>query len=169
MALVVEDGTGKTDAESYISVADSNTYHTAHGHTAWTGSETVKEQALRAATQYLDATFQLQWKGRSVTKEQALDWPRSGATLQDGWNIDSDEIPASLQHATTELALHALTEELIPDIDDPGVITSHAVKVGPISEQFDYNSRSQEKFFRLASNLIRDLIEPGSRIVLGIT
>ena len=36
MALIVEDGTGLANAESYVSVADATTYHTNYGNTAWT-------------------------------------------------------------------------------------------------------------------------------------
>ena len=50
MALIVEDGSGKLDSESYISVADCTTYCTAHGLTAWTGTDAAKETALRNAT-----------------------------------------------------------------------------------------------------------------------
>jgi len=35
MALVTEDGTGLSTAESYISVADATTYHTARGNSSW--------------------------------------------------------------------------------------------------------------------------------------
>ncbi|MFZ2407009.1 MAG: DnaT-like ssDNA-binding protein [Methylobacter sp.] len=35
MSLIVEDGTVVTNAESYISVADATTYHTARGNSTW--------------------------------------------------------------------------------------------------------------------------------------
>ena len=35
MSLVTEDGTGLPTAESYISVADATTYHTARGNAVW--------------------------------------------------------------------------------------------------------------------------------------
>lgn len=35
MALIVEDGTGLSTAESFISVADAVTYHTNRGNTSW--------------------------------------------------------------------------------------------------------------------------------------
>ena len=51
MSLVVEDGTGKADAESYISVADADTYHSNRGNTDWAAlTTTEKEQLLRGAT-----------------------------------------------------------------------------------------------------------------------
>ena len=65
MVLIVEDGTGKADAESYLSVADADTYHTKHGDSAdWDGASTGdKEEALRMGTQYLDATYNTLWIG----------------------------------------------------------------------------------------------------------
>jgi hypothetical protein len=43
MALIVEDGTGKTDANSYSSVATADTYFALRGITAWTCPDTAKE------------------------------------------------------------------------------------------------------------------------------
>ena len=57
MSLIVEDGTGLDTAESYVSVVDAGTYCTAHGLTAWTGTDGVKESALRNATQYIDTMY----------------------------------------------------------------------------------------------------------------
>ena len=74
MALVVEDGTGLSTAESYISVADADTYHSDRGNALWTGTDAVKEEALRQATEYLDATYD--WKGSISLTTQALNWPR---------------------------------------------------------------------------------------------
>ena len=48
MAIVTEDGTGKSDAQSYLSLADADAYFTARGVSAWTGSNAVKEAALIA-------------------------------------------------------------------------------------------------------------------------
>jgi hypothetical protein len=38
MPLIVEDRTGKPDANSYASVAQAEAYHTARNNAAWTGS-----------------------------------------------------------------------------------------------------------------------------------
>jgi hypothetical protein len=35
MSLICEDGSGKSDSESYISVADASTYHTDRGNSEW--------------------------------------------------------------------------------------------------------------------------------------
>jgi len=102
MALVVEDGTGKSNAESYLSVADCDTYHTNMGNTGWAGDATVKEVALRKATKFLDNKFRLRWKGTRTNEDQALAWPRSNVEDIDGFYYDSDGIPQTLKDATAE-------------------------------------------------------------------
>ena len=68
MALVVEDGTGKTDADSYLSLVDADAYNLAHSaSTDWNGAvEAVKEKALRLATQYLDGNRFAQMRPRPL-------------------------------------------------------------------------------------------------------
>lgn len=39
MSLIVEDGTGLPDAESYASVAFADAYFTARNNSAWTGTD----------------------------------------------------------------------------------------------------------------------------------
>jgi hypothetical protein len=56
MALIVEDGTGRADAESYVSVADADTYHANRGELRRgrrSAPPPSKEQLLRQATEYM--------------------------------------------------------------------------------------------------------------------
>ena len=165
MTLVVEDGSGLANAESYISVGDADTYHTAFGNTGWSGDTATKEVALRNATQYIDSTYLKRWKGTKNKSTQALMWPRYGVVTIDGWPITGTEIPLALKRATAEAAMRALTEELVPDITDPGTITFYAVEVGPISEKTAYASRSQIKVYRVIDELLKDLILPSSSVL----
>ena len=56
MALIVEDGSGLSGANSYASTAQADTYASDRGLTAWTGDTATKEAALIRATDYLEAT-----------------------------------------------------------------------------------------------------------------
>lgn len=109
MALIVEDGTGLATAQSYISAADASTYHTAHGNTAWTGTDAVKEAALVRATAWLDGRYLSRWPGVRYTSTQALEWPRAGAVDCDG-NELSAMVPAALKNALCEAALKELVK-----------------------------------------------------------
>lgn len=165
MALVVEDGSGKTNADSYLSVADADTYHTNHSGSAdWSGATTaVKEKALRLATQYLDVRYNGLWKGVRSNDAQALDFPRANVEDADGYYYESDEIPQRLKDATAELALRVVEgDTLLDDVSKPGTIKSQGVSVGPISKSIEYTGGyNQVKKYPLIDGLVKPLISIG--------
>ena len=58
ITLVVEDGTGLADANSYIASADADTYWANRANAAWAAlDDDAKAAALIQATQYLDARY----------------------------------------------------------------------------------------------------------------
>lgn len=161
MALIVEDGTGKSDAETYVSVADADTYHTAYGNpSAWSGAATGdKESALRKAAQYLDAKYRLSWKGTRSVQTQALAWPRMDVTDFDGYDLDANALPQKLKDAASVMALRSIGEDIYPDVSSPGDISEETVRVGPITESIKYTGgRSQLKSYTLVEELLSDLI-----------
>lgn len=170
MAHVVESGSGSSTANAYLSAADADTYFTDHGApAAWTGATAVKEQALRMATQYLDATYAGRWRGTKGSSTQALAWPRIAAVDDDGYWYASDDLPVALEQATAEAALRYLEDgELLPDIDAPGVIASESVEVGPIATSTTYlGGKSQVVHRRKVDMLVAPLVEPAGRLVRG--
>lgn len=141
MALEVEDGTGKANAESYITVAAADARHTALGNTAWTGSDAVKESALRRATQYMIQAYRGRWRGTRLLRAQALDWPRHGAVV-DGFDWPSNEVPAEVANACADLALRALAGDLNADQNGRAVIRE---KVGPLETEYaEYGSTAAQ-------------------------
>lgn len=156
MALEVEDGTGKANAESYISVADADTRHTALGNTDWTGTDAAKEAALRRATQYMEGTYRQSWKGTRLTREQALSWPRYGAIV-DGFDVLSTIVPTEVANACADFALKALTDDLAPDLTR-GIVRE---KVGPIETEYDPASPQQTRF-PAAANLLAPFLKGSS-------
>lgn len=142
MALIVEDGTGKADAESYISVADASAYHSSRGNGTWLTllpSDAAKEAALRKATDYMLGQYRARWKGYRVGSTQALDWPRTDVSLDDGpmYNMVAvDVVPTAVKNACAELALRAGSGALAEDLGQ-GVLSE---TVGPISTTYDKGS-----------------------------
>lgn len=169
MALVVEDGSGLSTAESYLSVAATDTYNLVHANDAtWIAASTgAKEIALREATQYLEATYFGRWQGSKYSGTQALSWPREDVEL-DGWELDRDTLPQKLLDATAELAVRAVSSELMPDQDEPGGIAAESVVVGPIEVSTTYaGAKSQAPWFRLVDGLLRGLVMDGSEVLRG--
>jgi hypothetical protein len=140
MALEVEDGTAKANAESYALVSEADTYLAARGHTSWAAlAEAAKEAALRLATDYMVQAYRLRWKSWRYTRTQALDWPRSNVILTDNYSgamgydyIANNVVPNEVKNACIELALKAsngaLTEDLTPQVQSE--------TVGPISTSY---------------------------------
>lgn len=133
MALTVEDGSVVAGADSYISLADAETYFTNHGPpSGWTGTDAVKEGALRYAASWLDSTYA--WAGVIVDSDQALDWPRSGVYDDEGRLLAADEIPQRLRDAQCEAALEHLSAALNVGLDRGGLVKRR--KVGPLETEF---------------------------------
>lgn len=87
--IVVEDGTGKADSNSYVSEAELTTYATDRGVTL-TGTASV---LLVQAMDYIES---LMFIGDKKTVEQALQWPRNNVYI-DGYYIEPSTIPVLLK------------------------------------------------------------------------
>jgi hypothetical protein len=154
MAIIVEDGTGLADAETYISVADADTYHSQRANAAWALLDTpAKEAALRKATDYMMGCYGSRWLGERVSATQALDWPRFDVVAR-GFSIASDAIPAEVQRACAELALRASSADLAPDIGQRTL----REKVDVIEVEYDRYS-PQFTQFRAIDNLLAPFLD----------
>src|SRR5687767_6245334 len=102
MALEVEDGTGKANAVSYISLADADTYFAARAVEAWEDADEVeKESALIRATDALDSWARGRWKGTKKTSTQALAWPREDVVDEEGFDVPTTVVPTPVSRATS--------------------------------------------------------------------
>ena len=134
MALIVEDGTGRSDAESYVALSDADAYAAARGLTFPISPTAPAEQALRRATEWIDGAYRTRFPGfRKQLRVQALEWPRRGAYDIHGYPIGENELPRELKAATIEAAVRELASPgvLTPDVT-PGKLKS-SVTVDSIS------------------------------------
>lgn len=147
MTLIIEDGTGLPNGESYVSVIDADTYHSNRGNSTWAAlTNAQKESALRKATDYLVQFYRDKWKGyRTKPSTQALDWPRQGVEVDDAYiieYIDDSIIPSELKNACAELALKANSESLNPDIERQ----TASVSIASLSVTYVPGSPQNKKF-----------------------
>lgn len=152
MAVVVVETVGSATANSFITVAEADTYLEARlNSSAWTGTE-PKKIAVIEATRTLSG---LTWTGSRTDAVQALSFPRIGVTDPDApldapldaWSgtpeYDDDEIPQRVKDATCELALEFLragTTDVAGIDATVGVITK---TVDVLSTTYDPNMRAQ--------------------------
>lgn len=174
MAITVETGSIVAGAESYVTVAEADTYHGNRNNTGWTGTEAVKEAALRRAAAYLDGHYRNRWKGQPVKPlTQPMAWPRVGVRLIEGPQVfydvdpsfyDSEysgyleitTIPQRLKDAQCELALRALSGELA--VDGENNILSKKVDV--LETSYMAGTVKGQKQYQIVDQLLSDLVRP---------
>ena len=135
MALIVEDGSIVAGANSYLSVADFETYWTNRNVDLSTFTTAEKEAALIIATQFIDYN---NFKGYTVEELQPLQWPRSYVVNRNGYSIESDTIPQAIKDATAEYAYRQLSAPLQGDTVEGGVIKRQMDKVGSLETETEY-------------------------------
>lgn len=82
LALVVEDGTGKSNADSYISLAEFRTMAQQVGNPSEVAnaSDAQCQVWLRMSAAFgIDYVFGQVWQGKRTNETQRLSWPRMGA------------------------------------------------------------------------------------------
>lgn len=136
MALVLDDTAGGASANTYITLADAETYFEGRANKAsWTAaSDADKNIALVHSTRLLDAMFM--WAMNPTTDTQALQWPRNGILDTNRLRVIPDtEIPDEVKWATCEWAMGLIAGDLTAD---SGVAAQSltALKAGPVELKF---------------------------------
>ena len=106
MTLIIEDGTGKPDAESYASAEDLAMYAVKFG-VSIPAEVPAQEALLRRAALAMDG---MTWKGRKSDSEQALAWPRCRAGLRD----QARQLPASADPVRSDAGANVGSKLLVP-------------------------------------------------------
>ena len=147
MTLVVEDGDGLEDANSYVSLADAVDYCASHGLTFTISPTGPAEAALVRATAAIDANYSGSFPGyRKAGRDQALQWPRSAAYDAEGWLIPDDEVPIEVINATIEAAVRefAVPNSMMPDLERGGEIQS--IRAGSVGITYASGASATTKF-----------------------
>lgn len=158
MSLVPENGTGLTNADSYVSVTEADAYFAASGIGEWAlAAEAEREVALRRATAYMDSRYS--FRGERLRQMQALAWPRRG--------YGSAEVPEVGQwpvkpvaNACCELALVALRNQpfYIPQAT-ASLAEREQVTVGPITVKYAITTATEGAVrFQFIDDMLRHVL-----------
>lgn len=150
MAIIVEDGTGLSNAQCYCDVAYLDAYLTErgleHGH-----STAQKEAALViAAKDWIDGfhTF----TGEKLVETQALSFP-----------TDEYGFPEAIKLANAKAAHLHLHNLLLVDaslISQSGIVESESKELGPLSKSVTYKSGSAQIYGRILPKDLTNLLIP---------
>jgi hypothetical protein len=98
MAIIVEDGSIITGANSYVSEAELTAFLSARNITL--SGDFTTEQLLLIAMDYIES---LSYKGVKMRYDQPLQWPRADVYI-DGYYNDVDNIPKELKNGLMQAA-----------------------------------------------------------------
>jgi hypothetical protein len=142
MAITIVATPGATDANSYCTKAEADTYHTGHLYgSAWEDADTdTKNRALVSATRLLDE--HIEWDGHVTVQTQALLWPRAGMYYENSWYIDGSVVPQKLKEAVAEFARLLIVEDRTAenDIAAQGIT---AIAAGAVNLTFNGRTRAK--------------------------
>lgn len=161
ISLIVEDGSGLSNANCYVGVDDARDYATNRGVTLSGTDDAVAVQIL-LATDYLES-FRDRYKGARVSITQALSWPRVGADLYDDvayknlvW-FPSDAIPKELIAAQCQAVVEQANGIVLMPTTSGQFVTQETV--GPLTTKYsEVLGTSQQPFMPAVKALLRNLI-----------
>ncbi len=162
MALIIEDGTIVANANSFITVAEWETYLALYGKAA-TGTETDKETALIKAQRAISTRYN--FDGTLVEQTQSTCLPRNWSKPIKGFTIANNVVPQDFKDAQAELAFD------IQEGADPfanategalGPKTKQRDKAGPVETESEYGNGGTPYDPRSMSNYTstNDLLRP---------
>ena len=97
MALVIEDGSVVSGANSYVTLAEFKAWADARDIT-YSADDNVLEATILRAMDYIERLYFI---GNKANENQPLQWPRTEALI-DGYYADATEIPKEVKTALYE-------------------------------------------------------------------
>jgi hypothetical protein len=150
MALVVEDGTLVSGADSYVTLAEFKVWADKRGVTY--GTDSAVTQQIYRAMDYIES---LNFIGEKSDENQALQWPRDQVVI-DGYYIDSDEMPNELKVAVYESIKAELDGDSRMTASDRRTISE---KVGDLQVTYA-NNADVKRSIPAVTRALRKLIRP---------
>lgn len=164
MALIAT--VGSPDANSYVTVQEAAAYFSHRTHSEAWGEFDEQPAALCTASQMLD--WYIKWKGIKASAEQAMLWPRTEVSRNDGTLVADDIIPPELKVAVYELALSSLDADRTEDNPLAGI---DQVKAGTLMVKASaggYDSTSEDTIPEKVWNILSDLYNSGDISVVRL-
>lgn len=173
VTIVVEDGTGLANSNSYVTLAEADTYFTNQGNAgaSWAAPDAFKNEYLVNAAFALDRTYG-QWylsQLRRGDSSQAMLWPREIVWDRNGRRLEYGTIPQVIKDAQCEMALLLQQGvDLFPEGSADQVVGDR-VKVGDIEVSNTYSKAVSEadvarfEGFRKVEQILWPILRPRNK------
>jgi hypothetical protein len=165
-AIIVEDGSIVTGANSYVTVSGVGVYALDYGYTTWsTSTATVQTQSLFRGMRYIEG---LNFKGFKSTEDQSLAFPRSDLYDKDGYLLEDDTIPLAIVNALCEATILSLpTSDVIlqPATNQESYRTKLDI-AGAIKEEWNTKGNAIRDKSTIITDMLKGLVYSNNIIVV---
>lgn len=187
--LVVEDGTGLPDSNTYIAVADAISYATAMGVTLpdGDGGAQITTWLLNAMVWLENMVYigqQLQpaiWQNGAVVPGQALQWPRvdpqqqalaqtaPGALMP--WMFEilaiiPSGVPTNIENAQAQLVVEQCNGIVLFQSQQGGTGLVSSERFDVLSTSYDVRAISRRPMLPIVDAFLRSLLVPGGACIM---
>lgn len=164
--MIVEDGTGMTDANSYVDVIFADSYFSTRGYSKWGElSDEEKEVFLIRGSEYINYAFD--YYGKKSNPSQSMKFPRVELVDDEGYLVKG--IPMVLKEAVCECAkIISNGTEVFQKQESNGAVVSETI--GSLSFTYDLSRKVKDSSLYDVINLrLRGLYKDKSqgKIVTG--
>ena len=154
MAIIVENGTGLSNAQAYCDYNYFHAYVTERGIVHSHSQAQIEAALVVAAKDWIDG--QHEFAGEKLVSTQALQFPRT-------FDDDLDSFPDAVKLANAKAAWLHLQGALLVDttaISTSGAIASESSKLGPLGESMEYVAGTQPIYSRILPKDLTNLLKP---------
>lgn len=153
MALIIEDGSIVTNANSYITLAEARSFALDRGVTLSTDDDVLSALIFKA----MDFLESKKYQGAKVNTNQSLSWPRYNVFI-DGYYADSSVIPKELKNACCQLVMDSVSNVIQPNIpvSQEGALKSKSVD-GVVKKEFYEAEKRTKPYFAAAESWLKKL------------
>jgi hypothetical protein len=158
MAIIVEDGTGKSNANSYCDFATFSAYCAERGIAHSFAQEQVEAASVIASKDWLDGEHN--FANYPLTNTQSMKFPRAYTNTMGFvvYGVPADIVLASCK--ATWLELNGLLRVDLSGVSLNGVIESESKSLSGMSKSVTYKSGTSQAFSRVIPNDLKNLIAP---------
>ena len=171
--FIVENGTGISNSNAYVTVAEVDSYLdkyvTATTNPSWLGLTTVnKQRVIQRSTLELDNKFRLRYKGIKAVFDQNLSWPRSNAFDDSGHTVRWDIVPVPVKDSVSEICeVIAGGGDTLPDLNRGGAALK-SEKLDVFEREFFAGGAAMgQTVYQMVNLTLSGLVWSTSRLVRG--
>ena len=136
LTLILEDGTGVTNANSYVTLQEVSTYAETILGSTWDQNCSLQLLAVVNASRFIDQKYGARYKGVPLTETQGLLYPRTQLC-----GTSTVGVPKGLKNAVAQAALQFIEDgSLDLNANQDNAIKSKAVGIGggAVTESISY-------------------------------